>query len=434
MSRTSVLALIVGMTVGTAVAVPVLRSTEPPAVETRHGLGPDRVRDLDIEFYRRRVERDPRSAADFARLTGYLQRARETGDNTDLERAETEARRSLALRAGRNAPAFGVLASSLMSQHRFADALATAERLVSFDSTALAPRAMLGEVQFELGHYDDARHTFGMLATHQRHPSVAPRLARWEELNGRPELARRLLRLSLAEVQRQPGIPAEQLAWFHLRLGDLALRYGHPREADNEFRAGLAIAPDDSRLLGAVARLESARHRWARAIAAGERAITVSLDPGTLGVLSDAYAALGDSARATEYARVMGVAVLRQPGPFHRAWSLFLLDHGREVPTVLAKARAELRTRHDIYGEDLLAWALHKAGRDDEARAPMTRALALGSRDPMLRFHAGMIARATGDTAGARVQLTTALEINRAWHPSQPAEAGAVLDSLAKGR
>ena len=62
----------------------------------------------------------------------------------------------------------------------------------------------------------------------------------------------------------------------------------------------------------------------------------------------------------------------------------------------------------------------------------MARALALGTRDAMLYFHAGMIDRALGDTASARARLETALAINPWWHPSQPAEARAVLDSLSR--
>ena len=97
----------------------------------------------------------------------------------------------------------------------------------------------------------------------------------------------------------------------------------------------------------------------------GEQAIATALDPATLGLLHDAYRLMGDSAKAPEYYRAMELAVLRQPGPFHRAWSLFLLDHDREVPTVLAKVREELQHGQDIYGYDLLAWALHRSGRDE---------------------------------------------------------------------
>jgi len=290
----------------------------------------------------------------------------------------------------------------------------------------------VAETELELGRYDEAGRLFGQLATYEGDIGVAPRLARWDELHGRPEEARRLLRLARDEAGRRHAMPKEQIAWFHLRLGDLALRTGHLDEAERELDSGLRIAPDDYRLLGTLARLYAVRHDWRRAAEDGELSVARALDPATLGLLHDTYVALGDSATAEEYYHAMALAVLRQPGPYHRAWSLFLLDHDREVPRVLAKVEEELATRRDIYGYDLLAWALHKSGRDAEARAPMQRALALGTRDAMLHYHAGMIARALGDSATARAQLEAALAINPYWHPSQPAAARAVLDSLTR--
>jgi hypothetical protein len=45
-----------------------------------------------------------------------------------------------------------------------------------------------------------------------------------------------------------------------------------------------------------------------------------------------------------------------------------------------------------------------------------------------------MIARALGANARAKQSLHKALELNDHWHPTQPAEARAVLDSIAWGR
>ncbi len=422
----------VGAVVG---SVSVARSSDGSGVALPPVPSEARIRDLDIGFYQSRVERDPRSAGDYTQLAGlYLQRARETADNGDLVRAEENARHSIDLRSGRNAPAFGVLASSLLAQHRFAEALHVTQRLVAFDSSSVPARGLLGETQFESGHYEEAGRTLGTLATYSRDLSVAPRLARWHELHGRPEQARRLLRVAREDARQQHAMPKEQLAWFHLRLGDLALRYGHLGEAERELRGGLRVSPNDYRLLGTMARLEAARHRWPSAIRYGEQAIAYALDPTTLGVVGDAYAAAGDRAKAEEYYRTMEVTVLHQPGPFHRAWSLFLLDHDRDVPRVLAKVREEIQTRRDIYGYDLLAWALHKSGRHREAGAAMTQALALGTRDAMLFYHAGMIERALGDSASASLHLRAALDANPYWHPLQPKQARLVLDSLATGR
>jgi uncharacterized protein HemY len=168
--------------------------------------------------------------------------------------------------------------------------------------------------------------------------------------------------------------------------------------ADSAYRAGLAVHPGDYRLLAAMSRLASARHQWQSAVEYGEQAIAVNLDPATLGLLSDAYAALGDSAKSNEYAGALEVAVSRQPGAYHRAWSLFLLDHDRRVAEVYQKTRKELETRKDIYGYDLLAWALHKQSRDAEAAAAMKIALSQGTRDPQLLAHAAAIDRALGSS------------------------------------
>ena len=111
------------------------------------------------------------------------------------------------------------------------------------------------------------------------------------------------------------------------------------RAADSAYRSGLAAHPGDYRLLAAMCHLASVEHRWADAIEYGEAAVASNLDPATLGMLSDAYAAVGDTTRSEAFARVLDVAVSKQPGAYHRAWSLFLLDHDRHVETVYNEIR-----------------------------------------------------------------------------------------------
>jgi tetratricopeptide (TPR) repeat protein len=390
------------------------------------------VVELDLAFYLARVARDSYAARDQAELARlYLQRARTSGAGAaDLERAEAYARRSLTIRGARNEEAYQVLAASLMGQHRFAEARTVAERLLAADPAARPTRGMLGEILLELGDYAAADRLFGSLYTVRGEPAVAPRYARWEEIRGRPAEARRLLRLARDEAMTRHAMPQSQLAWYHWRLGDLALRQGHLNEAERELGAGLTLAAEDHRLLDGLARLALARGRWREAIAFGERAIARTLDPATLGLLAMANQAAGDTARAAEFERAMSVAVLGQSNQFHRVWSLFLLDRGRDIPAVLSRAQAEMRTRHDVYGWDLLAWALHRSGREAEAREAMVRALAMGTRDPMLYFHAGAIDAALGRRKSARRHLQMALAINPRWHPFQPDEAKEILRRL----
>jgi tetratricopeptide (TPR) repeat protein len=425
-------ALLIGA-VGTAFSA--AASRRPLETVSAPGLDEAKVLELDLAFYQGRIARDSFSARDHAELARlFLQRARTGGSgDADLGRAETHARRSLELRTGRNEEAFHVLAASLMGRHRFAEARAVAERLVAMDSLNRATRAMLGEIQLELGAYGDARRTFGNLFMARYDPAVAPRYARWEEIRGRPVAARHLLRLARDSAARRHGMPVSQLAWFHWRLGDLARRHGRPDEAERELTAGLELAGEDHRLLDGLARVALARGQWQEAAALGERAIARTLDPGTLGLLALAYQAGGEPERAAEYDRAMSVAVGGQSDQFHRLWSLFLLDRGRDVPAALARAREEIRTRRDVYGWDLLAWALYRSGRHAEAATAMDSALALGTRDAMLFFHAGMIDAALGRSEAARGHLEAALATNERWHPFQPAAARATLARLSAG-
>lgn len=392
-------------------------------------------RDREIAFFERRAGEDPFSAADQSELARrFLRRARSTGSHDDILLAERAARRSLALRTQHNAGTLAVLAAALLEQHRFVEARSVASQLVEVEGENPAWRALLGEIQLELGDHDAARTMFGSLATSRTHLDVAPRLARWEEITGRPDEARALLVASRDEALRRAELPDEQAAGFHLRLADLDLRHGRVDSAEASVRAGLQLAPGEYRLLTALARIEAARGNWPRAIEHGEAALATVLEPATLALLSEVHAASGDTALAAEYADATAISLANAAGAFHRAESLFLLDHGRRVDTIQAQAAEDLRTRRDIHGYDLLAWALHKQGRHAAAREAMTSALRMGTRDALLFYHAGMIERALGNEAAAIIRLRAALAVNPSFHPVHALSARATLDSIRRDR
>ncbi len=409
------------------------RVTEARAVAATAVQAEFARRSADIDFYEARVMADPQGAIDRLQVgTLYLQRARERNDFEDYLRAERSARASLAIRQSRNGAAYAVLASSLLAQHRFAEARDAAQHLVEAEPGVDGYQSLLGEACIEAGDYVGARDAFASISPEGRASlAVAPRLARWAEIRGDTASARRLFRAALNTVTRTASMPREQAAWFYLRASDLELRQGRLARAAAALDSGLQRSPSDHRLLAASARLAAIRHDWPQAIALGDSAIAVSLDPATLGIVSDAYAALGDSARAMEYFETMEVAVGQQPGTYHRAWSLYLLDHGQRVPPVLAAAQAEVVGRPDVYGYDLLAWALHKSGRTAEARTAIAAALAQGTQDAMLFYHAGMIERAAGNLDAARDYLERALKIAPDFDHAAPRRARAALDELS---
>ena len=103
---------------------------------------------------------------------------------------------------------------------------------------------------------------------------------------------------------------------------------------------------------------------------------------------------------------------------------------GVEADQVIERAQSAYAARPTVYAADVLAWALHHAGRDDEAWLYSQESLSLGTRDALLHYHAGAIAHARGDEEAAREHLQRALEINPYFSALHAPQAKAMLASI----
>ena len=94
------------------------------------------------------------------------------------------------------------------------------------------------------------------------------------------------------------------------------------------------------------------------------------------------------------------------------------------------RAQAKLELRTDVYGYDALAWALFAVGRLDEAAEAAAEATRLGTADPRIAYHGGMIAAATGRTDEARALLERAVAGLASLPPFQVPRAVAALVAI----
>lgn len=345
-------------------------------------------RDTQITVWNRALAADTASAIALGQLAGlHLQRSREGGGWEDILVAEAYARRSLGSRASRNGATAATLISTLVAQHRFAEAQVEAAALVAREPDVPVYRAMLGEVAMERGDYARAAVEFAAVRPSREQLSVAPRLARWYELRGEVSESRRLLARAVETALADPQRAEETKAWFTLRLAEFERRAGRPNRAERSLRRGLAFAPHDPRLLAAMTRLSASRGDGEGVLEWGERALAAELDPELILLVAEAHAARGDEDQARRMRAAFDVAATARAGPFHRAWSLALLDRDERVGEILERAEAELLERQDIYAYDLAAWANFKAGRVVRARVLMAQALQLGTADPQLSAH-----------------------------------------------
>jgi tetratricopeptide (TPR) repeat protein len=350
------------------------------------------------------------SADDYALLgLAYQQRARETGDPSYYPRSEAVLRRALRLRPG-DADALGGLGSLALSRHRFREALALGRRALALAPADARTLGVVGDALLELGRYDEAFRTFDEMARFK--PTVASyaRVSYARELLGRPAAAVEAMRLAVDAAADQP----EATAWTHVQLGKLYWSSGKVALAAREYRRALAAFPGYAYAFDGLAQTAAARGGLAAAVALETRAVDAIPLPQFVAQLGDLYRAQGRRAEARRQDALIGVIqrLLAANGvTTDLETALFDVDHGIRLRHALTLARATRAARPSIDGDDVLAWALARNGRCQEALAYSKRALRLGTLDALKLFHRGMIERCLGNPAAERF-LRRALALN----------------------
>ena len=170
---------------------------------------------------------------------------------------------------------------------------------------------------------------------------------------------------------------------YALAVGEYARLAGDGATARAAFTDALAIRPDDLGALVGLARVDAAEGHGDAAIDGLQRAAAIAPQPETLALLGDVLLAAGDERGATEAfetVRLIGQLGDIQGSVYDRVILRFELDHGGDAGRVLAAAQAGLADRPDAGGHDLVAWALHRLGRDEEALGSIAAARASGQR------------------------------------------------------
>jgi tetratricopeptide (TPR) repeat protein len=357
------------------------------------------------------IEREPSGAKGYNMLAAaYMQKARETGDFSLNAKAEE----SLA-RAEQSEPngydALKLRAKLLLTFHRFAEALEVARRARELNPHDHDNYGAMTDALVELGDYDGAVAAAQAMVDLRPDTASYSRVSYLRELHGDTKGAVEAMRMAVEAAS--PNDP-EGVAWCRVHLGDSLVRDGKRAEAEREYDHALFGFPDYHVALAAKARARLAAGDIDAAARFYSRAIERVPLPDYAAALGDLYTKLGRVEEAgrqyelVEFVERTGA----QGGTYTRQLAMFWADHDKRLDEALDVARRERANRKDIYTADLLAWCLYKKGQLAEAKASMNEALRLGTRDPRLLFHAGVIAVASGDRAGGAKYLRQALAID----------------------
>lgn len=415
-------------------------SVERPLVAVASAARTPDATETALRFFLERQRRDPEDTRSLNALANlYLQRVHETGNEDDLPLALRAARASLASVGARQNPGgLSALAGAEFSNHDFAAARTHAQELAGWRPQKSEPYALLGDACLELGDYESAAEAFRKMAKFGSNDAgIETRLARLASLQGRTGEARQHLATALSLLRALPRPPVQTIAWTLWQSGEAAFAVGDYETAGRHYADALAMAPDDFRTLESLARLQAARSDLDAAIQSCERAVRIAPAVQSLALLGDLYHLAGrPDAAAARFELVPRLAEHSQKihgTPHDRALANFYANHDLEAAAAYALAAGEFAAgRRDVYGADALAWAALKANRLDEAQAAMKEALRLGTHDASLFYHAGMIARATGDRVLARDWLQRALALNPGFDPRQSKQARSALEEVSR--
>jgi tetratricopeptide (TPR) repeat protein len=211
---------------------------------------------------------------------------------------------------------------------------------------------------------------------------------RW--LKGQTEGAIQMMEAAVdASSQNDP----DSAAWVSTRLALLEYQSGRQEEAHHAIEGALLIRPNYPPALLLSGRMLLAEDKAGEAVAALQAAAKANPLPEYQWVLAEGLrAADRESEAAAVEARLRVTGAVNDP----RTFALYLATRGEDTATAVRLAEAEMQQRQDFFTQDALAWALTAAGRVQEALPHMRLALAGGTEDGRLFFHAAVIAHGAG--------------------------------------
>ncbi|MEA3214187.1 MAG: hypothetical protein QOJ19_343 [Acidimicrobiia bacterium] len=369
-----------------------------------------------------------------------LRDAIRTLDPASYERATSALQRARQLAP--TDPTNDVLQGTLaLSLHHFDQALGFGQAALGRRPDNVEALGVVVDAQVELGRYDEAQATLQRMLDQRPSLPALSRASYQRELRG--DLDGALVAMVQAEVAGGGTTavgPSDTAGAFDVATivslqGDILWQSGRVDEAARRYDEALRLSPDLPGAVIGLARTEAVAGRTTDAIDRLDRLVRKVPLPAAATLLGDLQAGLGrsaDAARNYELVRLTYRLQQASGAAVDLEQALFEADHGGEPQATLGLAASAYSARKTIYAADALAWARHRAGDDAGAIAALSEAGRLGTKDPLLHYHAAAALTAVGQVDAAKVELRQSIDANPwfTFSPAVRAEAAALADQL----
>jgi tetratricopeptide (TPR) repeat protein len=368
---------------------------------------------LRIEAAQKQLQANPQKLQALNELAmAYLRRARETADPKYLQEAEEALSRGLKL----DSDDFQLLktqASLLIASHDYAQAMVKAKALNHRSLDDVMTYGYLAEAGIALGNYPEAEESTGWML--KMLPQNTPALqigARLRVLYGNPKGAIDFLNLAYSETS---PTETEELAWIANQIASIEIDEGNTEAAAQMLDRAAQTFPGYVYTTENEARLKLAEHHAADAVVLWLQAAQLDPNPHILYELAKAQSAAGQQTEAAAIlARFETLAIAAGNRNEDARRDLILMYAARQADSAraLELARDLAVTRHDVWTQDALAWALYTNGKYQEAEIEIEKAIAVGILNAQIFDHAGHIELRLGHAEQASKDFTLAIRSN----------------------
>ena len=341
----------------------------------------------------------------------YIQKARESNDPEFYDLAEDVLERAIDKEEG-NFLAMAELGSVYLSRHYFKEALELSQKALEINPYSAYTYGVLVDAQVELGMYDEAIESVQKMINLRPDLGSYSRVSYMRELKGDLQGAIDAMKSAITA-----GSPvAENTAWCRVQLGNLFYNKGDIETAEKIFQYVVKDFPNYIHGYGGLAKIKVFQKKYPEAIDLYAKALEKNSLPEYLIAIGDVLYLNDEKEKSEEqYQKVKFITTMfKEKGvDTDLELALFNADHNRQLKESLEDAEESLeKGSKSIKTYHALAWTNYKLGNFDEAEKNIQLALRLGTKDPLMFYHAGMIYQKLGQQDKAKEFTDFALQIN----------------------
>lgn len=366
----------------------------------------------------------------------YIQEARETGNYMYYDKAAMKNVDAVLRLDSLNFNALVYKSLIYLSQHHFAEGLATAQKAQKVNPYNAYVYGLLVDGNVEMGNYDSA------VAYADKMVSIRPDLTSYSRISYLREIFGNYKASidAMKMAAEAGGRGDEHTEWTRVQLASLYEKTGDYKTAEGLYNLSLSVRPNYPYALAGLARVAVASNDIKKAIELYEKADALINDNSFKEELIDLYRQIGQNKKADETAKIVIEDLSEDAGAGDKDETIghyadrelaYAYLKVRNTEKALEHALLEYNRRpENIDVNEAVAWVYYNKGEYDKALPYIKTALKTNSKNPVLLSRAGLIFLKTGEKQMAKTMLQEVSVSNSFVGVTLRAETSTAMQSL----